>query len=227
MKTKGDGKLFTSTLIRYLSALLFVGILIFLPAGSLKFWNGWLFLGSLFIPMIFVMVYLLIKDPQLLVKRMKTNEKEKTQKLYLILSIFVSIVTFVLPGLDYRYQWSSVPLWLIILSTLLMITGYFMFFVVMKQNSYASRVIEIQDEQKLIDTGMYSFVRHPMYFSATILYFFVPLVLGSYYAMIPMVFMPGLLAIRILNEEKVLLKGLKGYDEYMKKVRYRFLPYIW
>lgn len=227
MKTKIDGKLIVLTLVRYLFALFFVGVLIFVPAGSLEFWNGWLFLGALFIPMIFVMIYLLKNDPALLEKRMKTNEKETTQKLYLVLSILVSIVTFVIPGLDYKYNWSSVPLWLIILSTVLMITGYIMFFIVMKQNSYASRVIEIQEEQKLIDNGMYSFIRHPMYFSATILYFFAPLVLGSYIAMIPMIFIPGLLAVRIMNEEKVLLKGLKGYDNYTKRVSYRFLPYIW
>jgi protein-S-isoprenylcysteine O-methyltransferase Ste14 len=158
---------------------------------------------------------------------MKTDEKEKIQKLYLVLSVIASVVTFVLPGLDYRYHWSSVPEWLVILATLFMISGYIMFFIVMKQNSYASRVIEIQEEQKLIDTGLYSLVRHPMYFSATMLYFFAPLVLGSFYAMIPMIFIPGLLVMRIKNEEKVLLEGLKGYDQYMKKVKYRYLPFIW
>lgn len=215
------------TLTRYLLVLVFVGLLIFLPAGSLNFRNGWLFIGALFIPMIFVMIYLLIKDPDLLEKRMKTKEKEKPQKVYLVLSIIVSIITFILPGLDYRFHWSSVPFWVVILSTVLMITGYAMFFLVMKQNSYASRVIEIQEDQKLIDTGLYSLVRHPMYFSATLLYFFAPLILGSYYAMIPMIFIPVLLVIRIKNEEKVLLEGLKDYDLYMKKVKYRLIPYIW
>jgi protein-S-isoprenylcysteine O-methyltransferase Ste14 len=227
VKTRPDRKLIALTFSRYISVLIFVGALIFLPAGTFKFLNGWLFMAALFIPMIFVMGYLLIKDPELLEKRMKTNEKEKPQKLYLVLSIIISLLTFVLPGLDYRFRWSSVPVWLVIFSTVLMITGYAMFFIVMKQNSYASRVIEIQEEQKLIDTGMYALVRHPMYFSATILYFFAPLVLGSYYAMIPMIFLPGLLVMRIKNEEEVLLKGLKGYEDYMKKVKYRFLPYIW
>lgn len=216
-----------STMTRYFSAVIFMVCLIFLPAGSLKFLNGWLFMGALFVPMIFVMIYLLINDPELLEKRFKTDEKEKVQKLYLLLSIIASVATFVLPGLDYRYNWSSVPDWIIFLSTVFMVTGYAMFFMVMRQNSYASRIIEIQEDQKLIDTGLYSIVRHPMYLSATILYFFAPLVLGSYYAMISMIFMPGLLVIRIKNEEKVMLAGLKGYDEYMKKVKYRYLPFIW
>jgi protein-S-isoprenylcysteine O-methyltransferase Ste14 len=227
MKKLYNGKLIILTATRYFLALLFVGLLVFLPAGTFKFWNGWLFIGALFIPMIFVMIYLLINDPDLLVKRMKTDEKEKPQKIYLILSIIVSTITFILPGLDYRFHWSSVPVWVVILSTVFMITGYLLFFLVMKQNTYASRVIEIQEEQKLINTGLYSFVRHPMYFSATILYAFAPLVLGSYYALIPMVLIPALLIIRINNEEKVLINGLKGYDEYMKKVKFRLIPCIW
>lgn len=227
MKTSDSMRLIARTLLRYLLAIVFVAAMIFLPAGSLNYINGWLFLGALFVPMFFIFIYLLVNDPELLEKRMKTKEREKVQKIYLLLSIIVSVITFVLPGFDYRYHWSSVPNWLVILSTILMISGYIMFFLVMKQNSYASRVIEIQAEQKLIDTGFYSLVRHPMYFSATILYFFSPLVLGSYYAMIPMVFIPGLLVIRIKNEEEVLISGLNGYKEYMKKVKYRLLPFIW
>jgi protein-S-isoprenylcysteine O-methyltransferase Ste14 len=220
-------KLIVKVLIRYFSGIVFVGALIFLPAGSLKFMNGWLFLISLFIPMAFVLIYLSIKDPELLEKRIKTKEREKPQKFYLLFSIIVSFLTYLLPGFDYRYHWSSVPFWLVVLAIIFMITGYVMFFIVMKQNSYASRVIEIQEEQKLIDTGLYSLVRHPMYLAATILYFFSPLVLGSFYSMIPMIFMPLLLVIRIKNEERVLLNGLKGYDQYMKKVKFRFLPFIW
>jgi len=136
-------------------------------------------------------------------------------------------VTFIIPGLDFRFNWSNVPLVVVLISTLIMLSGYMMVFIAMKQNTHASRVIEIQDEQKLIDTGLYSFVRHPMYLGGTILYGFAPLVLGSFYALIPMVFIPILLIIRIKNEEKVLINGLKGYDEYMKKVKYRLIPFIW
>jgi len=227
MRSENRSLLIIRTLLVYLFSLFFVGLLIFFPAGSIKFWNGWLFLGALFIPMFGVLIYLLVKDPDLLAKRMKTKEKEKTQKTYLILSIIVCFITFIVPGLDFRLNWSHVPLSVVLISTIIMISGYLMFFIVMKQNTYASRVIEIQDEQKLIDTGLYSFVRHPMYLAGTILYGFAPLVLGSFYALIPMVFIPILLIIRIKNEEKVLINGLKGYDEYMEKVKYRLLPFIW
>lgn len=214
-------------LIMYLGGLLIVGMLIFLPAGSIKFWNGWLFLGGLFIPMFCILVYLLVKDPDLLARRLKAKEKENVQKKYVILSSIASFVTFIIPGLDFRFNWSDVPVPVVLMSTVLMVSGYLMFFIVMRQNTYASRVIEIQDEQKLIDTGLYSLVRHPMYLAATILYGFAPLVLGSFYALIPMAFVPVLLVIRIGNEEKVLTNGLKGYDEYVKKVKFRLLPYIW
>jgi len=227
MRAERRSILFIRVLFVYIFSLLIVSLLIFLPAGSMKFWYGWLFIGALFIPMFFVLIYLIVKDPDLLSKRMKTKEKEKTQKVYLILSIIVILVTFIIPGLDFRFKWSDVPLPVILISTLMVISGYLMIFLVMRQNTYASRVIEIQDEQKLIDTGLYSFVRHPMYSGAIILYGFAPLVLGSFYALIPMVFIPILLIIRIRNEEKVLKEGLKGYVEYMKRVKYRLMPFIW
>jgi protein-S-isoprenylcysteine O-methyltransferase Ste14 len=227
MKSEIKNSLIIRALLTYILSLTFVGLLIFLPAGSIKFWNGWMFVGALFIPMFFIFIYLLLRDPDLLAKRMKTKEKEKVQRVYLVLSIIISFITFILPGLDFRFNWSSVPLSVVLISTLIMMSGYLMFFIVMKQNTYASRVIEIQNEQKLIDTGLYSFVRHPMYLAATILYGFAPLVLGSFYSLIPMAFIPILLVIRIWNEEKVLLNGLKGYDEYLKKVKYRLLPFIW
>ena len=227
MRLENISSLIIRALLVYLFSLFLVGLLIFFPAGSMKFWNGWLFIGALFIPMFCILIYLLVKDPDLLAKRMKTKEKEKTQKTYLILSIIVCLITFIMPGLDFRFNWSNVPLSVVLISTFIMMSGYLMFFIVMKQNTYASRVIEIQDEQKLIDTGLYSFVRHPMYLGAIILYGFAPLVLGSFYALIPMVFIPILLIIRIKNEEKVLVNGLKGYDEYMKRVKYRHFPFIW
>jgi protein-S-isoprenylcysteine O-methyltransferase Ste14 len=220
-------KLILRVVITYTLAFLFVFFLLFLPAGTLKFWNAWIFISVLFLMMLFVMIYLLIKDPELLQKRIKTKEKEKTQKIYLILSIIDFMIAFIIPGLDFKYHWSSVPLWLVIVATVTMVSGYIMFFMVMKQNSYASRVIEIQENQKVIDSGLYSIVRHPLYLSASILYCSVPFMLGSIYAIIPMIFVPLLLIIRILNEEKVLKKELNGYEEYMKKVRFRFIPFVW
>lgn len=227
MNTVSRKSLIIRTTLIYVAGLLTVGVLIFLPAGSLKYWNGWLFIAALFIPMLFIMVHLIVKEPDLLVKRLKTREKEKTQKIYLVLSFFVFFAVFILPGLDYRFKWSDVPLAVVVGATILMVAGYLMFFLVMKQNAYASRVIEIQEGQQLIDTGLYSYVRHPMYLAATILYGFAPLVLGSFYALIPYLLIPVLLMIRIKNEEKVLRDGLKGYREYMDKVKYRLIPYVW
>lgn len=227
MESERKAPLIIRASLTYLLSFFFVALLIFIPAGSRNFWNGWLFMGALFIPMVFILIYLLLKEPDLLVKRLKTKEKEKTQKAYQLFSIIVCLVTFIVPGLDFRFNWSEVPFLVVLISTLLMISGYLMFFIVMKQNTYASRVIEIQDEQKLIDTGLYSYVRHPMYLAGILLFGFAPLVLGSFYALIPMVFIPVLLVIRIKNEEKILIDGLKGYDQYMKNVKYRLLPFIW
>jgi len=214
-------------LVMYILSLLFMVLLIFLPAGSLKFRNGWLFIGVLFTAMFIVLTWLMVKDPDLLAKRLKTKEKEKPQKAYLTLSMIVLLFTFIIPGLDYRFHWSDVPVPIVVVATVIMLAGYLIFFAVMRQNTYASRVIEIQEGQKLIDTGLYSLVRHPMYLGASILFVPAPLVLGSWYALIPVVLVPILLIIRIMNEEKVLVNGLKGYSEYMKKVRYRLIPYIW
>ncbi len=214
-------------LIRFFLVFIFIGILIFLPAGTLKFFNGWLFVAGLLIPMTFTLIYLLIKDPELLEKRIKIKEKENAQKKYIKLSILLFVIAYIIPGLDFRFKWSSVPMWLVMVSLLTMICGYIGFIIVMLQNRYASRIIEIQNEQKLIDTGLYSFVRHPMYLSAIILYVASALVLGSYYTLIPMLLLPFLLAYRIKNEEKVLIKGLPGYEEYTKRVKYRMIPFIW
>lgn len=220
-------KMLFKVLIRFFLVFIFIGILIFLPAGTLKFFNGWLFVAGLLIPMTFTLIYLLIKDPELLEKRIKIKEKENAQKKYIKLSILLFVIAYIIPGLDFRFKWSSVPMWLVMVSLLTMICGYIGFIIVMLQNRYASRIIEIQNEQKLIDTGLYSFVRHPMYLSAIILYVASALVLGSYYTLIPMLLLPFLLAYRIKNEEKVLIKGLPGYEEYTKRVKYRMIPFIW
>ena len=225
--TENRKLLIIRALVMYLFSLLFVASLIFIPAGSLKFLNGWLFIGVLFTAMIIVMAFLLAKDPDLLAKRLKTKEKERPQKAYIFLSIILLLFTFGVPGLDYRFHWSNVPVAVVIAATVIMMAGYLIFFAVMRQNTYASRVIEIQEGQKLIDTGLYSLVRHPMYLGASVLYMSAPLVLGSWYALIPVAFMPVILIIRIMNEEKVLINGLQGYAEYMKKVKYRLIPFVW
>jgi protein-S-isoprenylcysteine O-methyltransferase Ste14 len=220
-------KILPKVLSRFLLGFVILVILIFVPAGTIDFLNGWLFVAGLLIPMTFALFYLLFKDPELLEKRVNLKEKEEAQKKYVKLSILLFIIAYIIPGLDYRYHWSSVPIWLVIISFILMIGGYLMFIIVMLQNRYASRVIEIQNEQKLIDTGLYSIVRHPMYLAATILYLSSALVLGSVYTLVPMSVLPLLLAFRIINEEKVLLTGLPGYKEYTMRVKYRMIPFIW
>jgi protein-S-isoprenylcysteine O-methyltransferase Ste14 len=220
-------KLLMTVLIRYIGSFLVIGCILFIPAGTIYYWNGWILMGAFFIPMIFVFFYLITKDPELLEKRMRMRENQSEQKHIQKIFILLMLVEFVIPGLDYRFQWSSVPLWLVIVSTVLVVTGYILVFNVMKQNSYASRVIEIQDKQKIIDTGFYSVVRHPMYSFMLIIYIFSPLVLGSYYAVIPALTFPFMLAYRIKNEEEVLMQGLDGYKDYIKRVRYRLIPFIW
>jgi protein-S-isoprenylcysteine O-methyltransferase Ste14 len=220
-------QVFIKAFIRFLLGFLFISLLIFLPAGTLHFFNGWLFIAGLLLPMIFALIYLILKDPELLEKRINLKEKEEEQKKYVKLSVSLYVIAYIIPGLDYRFGWSEVPLWLVLVSLVLMLAGYAMFMIVMLQNRYASRVIEIQKEQKLIDTGLYSVVRHPMYLAATILYLASSLVLGSYYTLIPMAILPFLLGYRIIGEEKVLLKGLPGYEKYKEKTKYRMIPFIW
>jgi protein-S-isoprenylcysteine O-methyltransferase Ste14 len=219
--------LLLNVLIKFVSAIIVMAAIIFIPAGTLDYWNGWLYLVTMLILVSFAFVYLNKHDPELLKKRMQIHEKQKEQKLYVKLSIVLLIVTFIIPGLDFRFGWSQAPLWVVIAATIVFVLSYIMFLIVMIQNSYASRVIEIQKGQKLIDTGLYSFVRHPMYLAATIMYLAMMLVLGSYYALIPMIFLPVLLAYRIINEEKLLIKELPGYKEYTKKVKYRLIPFVW
>lgn len=220
-------KLILKAILNCFLALTLFGLPLFLPANTLLFWNAWLFLGVFIISMFLILIYLSVHDPHLMEKRMRGDEKEKPQKLIMPLLILSVLLTFVVSGFDFRYHWSMVPAFLIVLSTSIMIFGFLMLFIVTLQNSFASRVIEIQEEQKLIESGLYSLVRHPMYLAYTIIFIATPFILGSYFALIPVVFIPILVAFRIINEEKVLLKGLQGYDLYMKKVRYRLIPYIW
>jgi len=214
-------------LTRFSLGLLAMGALFFLSAGTIRYLNGWLFILGLTVPMVFTLVFLYRRDPAFLEKRLRTREKEGTQRKYLALSLPLYLIALVVPGLDYRFGWSHVPLWLSLAALAAMIGGYLMFVLVMNQNRYASRVVEIQEGQKLIDTGLYSVVRHPMYLAMIVLYLSASLVLGSYYALIPMAIFLSTLVIRITNEEKVLRAGLPGYTDYAKKVRYRLIPLLW
>ena len=220
-------QLISKALARFIPGIIIISALMFISAGSIKYWNAWLFMGELFIPMLFVLVYLLIRDPELLLKRMNTNEKEKTQKKVVLITLIMFLSTFIISGLDYRYKWSTVPLLVVVISAIMVLTGYILFFIVMRQNSYASRVVEIQEKQKVIDTGLYGIVRHPMYSAAILMFMSMPLVLGSFYALIPLAIFPFQMGTRMRNEEQILEKGLDGYIEYKKRIQYKIFPFLW
>jgi protein-S-isoprenylcysteine O-methyltransferase Ste14 len=214
-------------LLNCLLAFIFFGLPLFLSAGTLRFWNAWLFLALFEVPFLVILIYLALKNPTLAEKRLQGNEQERPQRLIMALLISSAIIMLVVSGLDYRKHWSSVPLAIIVISSILVVGGFTLLFFVMKENSYASRVIEIQGDQKLIDTGLYGVVRHPMYLAFLVVFVFAAMVLGSWYALIPAFCIPILVTFRIRDEEKQLLVGLKGYDEYTKKVRFRLIPFIW
>lgn len=220
-------KLLWTVSIRLMMSIVVLGGLVFGPAGSLSYWNGWLFLAAVFIPMTAALIYLYRTNRSLLEKRLRLHEKQKEQKIYLKLSLVWFVISFLVPGLDYRFGWSDVPLWLIAASTVMMIVGYVLFIIVLAQNAFASRIIEIQENQRVIDTGLYSVVRHPMYMAAIIMYTATPLVLGSYFALIPTMLLPAILIYRIRNEEAVLRAGLDGYTAYTKRVKYRLIPFVY
>ncbi len=227
MKTSDKKKLSISVLIRLTFSIPVLGLVFFLPAGTLDYWQAWMYMATLFIPMFFLFAYLLKNDPALLERRMRTKEKETQQSLILKLAYPVFLVAFLLPGFDIRYGWSIVPAFVSILADLFVFTGYMTFFAVLRENSYASRVIEVEKEQKVISTGPYALVRHPMYSGILLMYLFSPLALGSYWAMIPAFLTVFVIVARIKNEEEVLLRDLPGYAEYRQKTRFRLLPGIW
>jgi len=208
-------------------SLLLMGAAIFGPALTFDYWQGWLFLSFLFIPMLFVLFYMLKFNRKLLEKRIKIREKRERQKGIQLFNTFIFAVVMIVAGLDHRFSWSSVPVWGVIAADVLMLSGYLMFIKSMLHNEYASRIIEVQRGQKLIDTGPYAVVRHPMYASAILMYIFIPVTLGSFWAIIPLLLIPIMLVFRIFDEEKALVEGLKGYKAYMKKVRYRMIPGVW
>ncbi len=220
-------KLLISALSKYLIGLLTVALLLFLPAGSIRYLNGWLFIGLLFVPMFFLGVVLLWKAPELLAKRLNHKEKERTQQKVVSLSALQFMASFLLAALDFRFGWSHLPNSVVILASLILLISYGAYMEVMRENAYLSRTVEVQEGQKLIDTGLYGIVRHPMYTATIFLFLSIPLVLGSLPAFLVMLPYPLLLVPRIRNEEEVLEAGLPGYTEYKNNVKYRLLPFIW
>ncbi len=214
-------------LIRFSLVPLFIVVFTLLPAGTLNYWQVYLYFTILVVPMIFVLFYFLKRDPKFLERRTKGTEKEKEQKLIQLINLPVFIAAFIIPGLDRRFGWSDVPVVVVIITDIVILLGYLIIFRVFRENSYASRIIEIDREQKVISTGLYGIVRHPMYLGVLIMYLPTPLALGSYWGLLPMALLPVTLVLRILNEEKVLSEKLEGYKHYCRKTKYRLIPYIW
>ena len=220
-------KLLVSALTKFICGIFGVGLLVFLPAGTLEFKSGWLFLSVLFIPIFIMGIVLLIKAPLLLEKRLNAKEKEDTQKGVVAFSGLIFVVGFIIAGLDFRFSWSVVPKWLVITAVLLFLVSYLIYAEVMRENAYLSRTIEVSDNQTVVDTGIYSLVRHPMYMATILMFLMIPLILGSFVSFIVFLGYPVIIAVRISNEEKVLTEQLKGYAEYKQKVKYKIIPFVW
>lgn len=203
-----------------------ISVLLFIPAGSFLYWQAWIYFGVIFFPMLFVLRYLLKRDPELLERRLRSKEKVKEQKTIVKLFSLLFLIGFVIPGLDYRFGWSHVSVPIVILANVLVFTGYLIFFSVMKANTYASRIIEVEKEQTVISSGPYAIVRHPMYTGWLLMIIATPVALGSYWSLLVFMLFTIPLVQRIVNEEKVLLKELPGYEEYCRKIEYRLIPYI-
>ena len=220
-------KLFLKAISRYIMGVILVSILLLVPAGTIYYWNAWLFMGMLFIPMLIVGIILMFKNPMLLKSRLNVKEKENEQKQVIVYSGLMFLLGFIIAGLNFRFSWSILPDIVIIISSILFLIAYSLYGEVLRENTYLSRTVVVQKNQKVIDTGLYGTVRHPMYAITIILFLTMPLILGSIISFIIFLMYPIIIVKRIKNEEEVLEKELKGYREYKKKVKYRLLPFIW
>ncbi|MBR4100766.1 MAG: isoprenylcysteine carboxylmethyltransferase family protein [Oscillospiraceae bacterium] len=220
-------KEFLQALLKFICGILLVGLLIFLPAGSLSFFNGWLLTGILFVPMFIGGIVLLIKNPELLKKRLNAKEQQKEQDLVVKLSGLMFIAGFVVAGLGYRFDWYTLPRPAVIAAAAVFLMAYVLYAEVLRENTYLSRTIEVQENQTVISTGLYGIVRHPMYSATLLLFLSMPLVLGSLYAFVIFLAYPFIIAKRIKHEEAFLEKELSGYSAYQQKVKYRLIPFIW
>lgn len=220
-------KLLVSALTKYICGLLLVSLLIFLPAGTLHYAKGWLFLGLLFGPMLIAGFVMYFKSPEFLEKRLDAKEKQATQKGVLAVSGLMFVVGFVLAGLDFRFGWSNMPTWVTITASVLFLVAYVLYAEVMRENAYLSRTVKVEEGQTVVDTGMYGIVRHPMYGVTILLFLMIPLVMGSWYGVIAFAFYPAVIVVRLTDEEELLTRELPGYAEYKQKVKYRIIPYIW
>lgn len=222
-----DSKLFVKAITKFLSGLILVGLFLFLPAGTFAYPQGWLLMGILFVPMFIAGLIMMKKSPELLRKRLNVKEEQAEQKAVIALSGLMFLASFIVAGLNFRFGWIRLPLWVSYAAALLFLAGYVLYAEVLRENVWLSRTVEVQENQKVIDTGLYGIVRHPMYMSTLILFLAMPLVLGSVISFVIMLLYIPIIAKRIRNEEQVLENGLEGYAEYRKRVRYKVLPFVW
>ena len=222
-----SAKLFVQALVKFFSGLILMGLILFLPAGTFKYWQGWILIGILFVPMFVAGLILMKKNPELLKKRLNAKEEEKEQKIVILLSGIMFLAAFIVAGLNFRFGWIVLPMWVTYIATAVFLGAYALYAEVLRENEYLSRTIEVQKDQKVVDTGLYGVVRHPMYMTTFLLFLAMPMVLGSVISFAIMLLYVPIIVMRIRNEEKVLAKGLPGYEEYMKKVKYRIIPFIW
>lgn len=220
-------KLFIQAITKFVLGVVLVGLLIFLPAGTFLFPNGWIFMGILFVPMFLAGIVMMFKNPELLKKRLNAKEKQKEQSLVVKLSGLMFFVGFIVAGLGFRFEWYILPKGVIIGATVIFLVAYILYAEVLRENTFLSRTIEVQENQKVVDTGLYGMVRHPMYSITLLLFLSMPLVLGSIYSFLIFLAYPFIIAKRIKNEEEFLEKELVGYQEYKHKVKYRLIPFIW
>ena len=221
------GRLLMEAFLKFTLGVLFTALLLFVPAGTIRYPNGLLFCALLFIPMLFAWILMAVKAPDLLRKRLQAKEGEKEQSIVIKVSGVMFLSGFILAGLNFRFEWLFLPKGFVLLGVVLFVISYALFGEVLRENAYLSRTVEVQENQKVVDTGLYGIVRHPMYAVTLVLFLSMPLVLNSFFTLLLFLIYPVLLAKRIENEEKVLKEGLEGYEEYMKKVPYRLVPKIW
>ena len=222
-----DGRLFAQAMAKFLAGLVLVAALLFIPAGTPGYWNGWLLIAILFVPMFCAGLVLMVRNPALLRKRLNAREREAAQKQVVALSGLMFLTAFVLAGLNFRFGWIVMPGWTVWVAVVLFLLAYLMYAEVLRENAYLSRTIEVQDHQKVVDTRLYGVVRHPMYTATLVLFLSMPLVLGSPLSFLILLCYIPIIVKRIGNEEAVLAQGLEGYAEYCRRVRYRLIPYIW
>lgn len=222
-----SSKMFAQALTKVISGVILIGVLLFLPAGSFSYWNGWLLMAVLFIPMVVAGFIMMKKSPELLKKRLNAKEEQSEQKTVIVLSGLMFLAAFIVAGFNYRFGWIVLPNWIVYAATAVFLLGYILYAEVLRENAYLSRTVEVQEDQKVIDTGLYGIVRHPMYMSTFLLFLSMPVVLGSVISFVIMLAYIPIIAKRIRNEEQVLEEGLAGYSDYKKRIKYKVIPLIW